>query len=104
VIHIVLSVQQAITDLPLLLSTPSQTPSDTIDNYGSQVYGARPKAVVIGGGFTDEMVSEMKSACEDVEKGIVWVRFPMLNKYSHTDDNVTGKRQSRQRKGHAASE
>lgn len=74
VIHIILSVQQAITDLPLLLSSPSQIPPDNSDNYGSQVYGARPRAVVIGGGFTDEMVQEMKSACKDAEGGIVWVK------------------------------
>ncbi|KAH7074679.1 hypothetical protein BKA63DRAFT_319150 [Paraphoma chrysanthemicola] len=73
-IHIILSLEQATTDIPLLLATPSQTPPNSQDNQGSQKYGARPVAVAVGGGFNDEMFAEIKNACKDVDKGVVWLR------------------------------
>jgi hypothetical protein len=74
VVHIILSVEQGVKDLPLLLSTPSKAPTDTEDNYGSKNYGERPLAVAAGGGFNDEMFQEMKDVCKEVEQGIVWLR------------------------------
>jgi hypothetical protein len=74
VIHILLTVEQALKDLPLLLSNPSQTPANTDDNPGSKNYGRRPRIVAIGGGHSEENFREMKAACKDVEKGIIWVR------------------------------
>jgi len=62
-----------VTDLPLLLSSPPQIPENPAENLGSQNYGERPKAVAVGGGFNDDMFQEMKDACKDVNKGIVWV-------------------------------
>ncbi|KAH7087629.1 hypothetical protein FB567DRAFT_525383 [Paraphoma chrysanthemicola] len=74
VIHIILSQTQATADIPLLLATPSQTPPDSEYNYGSQKYGARPVAIAVGGGFDDRMFAEIKDACKDVDKGVVWLR------------------------------
>jgi hypothetical protein len=73
VIHIILSVEQGVKDLPLLLSTPSKPPDNIGENFGSQKYGERPLAVGVGGGFNDEMFKEMRDACRDLNEGIVWV-------------------------------
>jgi hypothetical protein len=73
VIHVALSVEQAVKDLPLLLSTPPKAPQNTEDNVGSRNYDKRPVAVLAGGGFDDTMFNEIKDACKDVDKGIVWV-------------------------------
>jgi hypothetical protein len=73
VIHIILSVEQGVKDLPLLLSAPSRTPENVDENFGSRNYEARPLAVGVGGGFNDEMLEEMRNACKDVDEGIVWV-------------------------------
>lgn len=71
--HIILTLEKALADLPLLLSNPSKTPENTTDNPGSKNYGARPRIIAIGGGHSEDDFREMKSACKDVEKGIVWV-------------------------------
>jgi hypothetical protein len=73
VIHIILSVEQGVKDLPLLLSTPLQSPDNVGENFGSQNYKERPLAVGVGGGFNDEMFEEMRDACRDLDEGIVWV-------------------------------
>jgi hypothetical protein len=70
VIHVNLSVEQAVSDIPLLLS--SKTPPNSSSNIGSQNYGARPAVVAIGGGFNDEMFTEMKEACG--EESVMWAR------------------------------
>ncbi|CAN9209862.1 unnamed protein product [Alternaria alternata] len=70
VIHINLSVQEATSSIPLIIS--SKTPPNSSSNIGSQNYGTRPAVVALGGGFNDEMFEEIKSSCGD-EK-MVWVR------------------------------
>lgn len=66
-------VNKAAKDLPLLLSNPSKTPEDSATNLGSQNYGERPRAVAVGGAFDDDAFKQMKDACKDVDKDIVWV-------------------------------
>jgi hypothetical protein len=73
VIYVALSVEQAVKDLPLLLSTPPKAPQNTENNVGSRNYDERPVAVLTGGGFNDTMFNEIKEACKDVDNGIVWV-------------------------------
>ena len=73
VTHVNLSVEQAVSDIPLLLS--SKTPPDASSNVGSQNYGARPVAVAVGSGFNDEMFAQMKEACG--EESVVWARTDM---------------------------
>lgn len=79
VIHIVLSLDAGISDIPLLLSgkTPTPAPSSNTssgpsENLGSQNYAKKPVAVAVGGGFDDEMFEQMKAATEGKE--VVWVR------------------------------
>ncbi|CAN9384688.1 unnamed protein product [Alternaria sp. RS040] len=70
VIHINLSVEEATSSIPLIIS--SKTPPNSSSNIGSQNYGTRPAVVALGGGFNDEMFEEIKGSCGD-EK-MVWVR------------------------------
>jgi hypothetical protein len=70
VIHINLSVEEAISSIPLLFS--SKTPPNSSSNLGSQNYGERPAAVALGGGFNDEMFAQIKEACS--EQKILWLR------------------------------
>lgn len=70
-IHIILSVESGISDIPALLA--SKTPSNASDNFGSQNYSKRPLAVAVGGGFSDDMFDQMKDACKDVPEP-VWLR------------------------------
>ncbi|KAF2823739.1 hypothetical protein CC86DRAFT_371965 [Ophiobolus disseminans] len=74
VTHIMLTVEHALKDLPLLLSNPSQTPADTAENLGSKNYGSRPRIVAIGGGHSEEDFRDIKAGCKDVEKGIIWIK------------------------------
>ncbi|CAO2649429.1 Nn.00g068140.m01.CDS01 [Neocucurbitaria sp. VM-36] len=71
VIHIILSLEAGLSDIPLLLS--GKTPKDTAGNLGSQNYDERPVAVAVGGGFNDEMFDQMKDAAKEVQSA-VWVR------------------------------
>ncbi|KAG9196203.1 hypothetical protein G6011_01324 [Alternaria panax] len=70
VIHVNLSVEEATSSIPLLIS--SKTPPNSPSNIGSQNYDKRPVVVALGGGFNDEMFEEIKGSCGD-EK-MVWVR------------------------------
>ncbi|KAL1793539.1 hypothetical protein ACET3X_008521 [Alternaria dauci] len=70
VIHIILSVEEATSSIPLLIS--SKTPPNSSSNIGSQNYGTRPAVVALGGGFNNEMFEEIKKSCGN-EK-MVWVR------------------------------
>ncbi|KAF2031370.1 hypothetical protein EK21DRAFT_110972 [Setomelanomma holmii] len=79
VVHVILSDEQGLKDLPLLLSNPPKTPTNTEDNYGSKNYGERPLAVAAGGGLNDEMFNNLRAACKDIEKGIVWLRADIKN-------------------------
>jgi hypothetical protein len=73
VIHVILSMEQGMKDLPVLLSNPSKTPEHTEGNLGSGKYGTRPLVVGVGGGFDDEMFEKMRDACEGCDEGVVWV-------------------------------
>ncbi|KAF1915377.1 hypothetical protein BDU57DRAFT_518318 [Ampelomyces quisqualis] len=74
VIHVILSSEQGVKDLPLLLSTPPRVPEHSRDNIGSQKYDGRARAIVLGGGIDDDMFHDMKNACNHVDNSIFWVR------------------------------
>jgi hypothetical protein len=74
VIHICLTPSSGAQDLPHILSTPPRTPPSSSSNLGSQNYASRPFAIAVGGGFDDAAFAEIRGACKDVEKGVVWVR------------------------------
>jgi hypothetical protein len=40
-------------------------PPNSQSNLGSQNYAKRPAAVVVGGGFDDQMFKQMKDACKE---------------------------------------
>jgi hypothetical protein len=83
VIHINLSVEEAISAIPHLLW--SNTPANSTPNLGSGNYGVRPAAVALGGGFNDEMYEQIKASCGD-EK-MVWVRTDTTRKTEMPDFN-----------------
>jgi hypothetical protein len=64
-------VKQGVKALPLLLPTPSKTPENPDENFGSRNYGARPAVIGIGGGFDNAMIEEMKSACKNIDDGVL---------------------------------
>lgn len=71
VIHVVLSVEAGISDIPLLLS--SQAPRNSSSNLGSQNYTKPPVAIALGGGFDSEMFEKMKNACDNAPSS-PWLR------------------------------
>ncbi|KAF2854341.1 hypothetical protein T440DRAFT_443052 [Plenodomus tracheiphilus IPT5] len=71
VIHIILSVESGMRDIPLLLS--SQFPANSSSNHGSRNYTKPPVAIALGGGFNDELFNQIKDSCKDVPSTI-WLR------------------------------
>jgi hypothetical protein len=96
VIHIIAELEQALQDLPLLLSSPSKTPSNTALNLGSQNYGTRPRIVAIGGGHSEENFGKMRDACKSVDKGIIWVNDPHLLLYQSRSNSTIAQKTSPQ--------
>ncbi|KAI4935743.1 hypothetical protein J4E86_011364 [Alternaria arbusti] len=83
VIHINLSVEEAIISIPHIIL--SRTPANPTPNISSMNYGQRPAAVALGGGFNDEMFAQIKASCGD-EK-MVWVRTDITRKDEMPDFN-----------------
>ncbi|OAL51248.1 hypothetical protein IQ07DRAFT_586785 [Pyrenochaeta sp. DS3sAY3a] len=73
VIHIVLTPEQGISDIPPLLS--GQKLSTTPINLGSQNYAQKPVAVALGGGFSDDQFQQIRDACKD--SPAIWMRTDM---------------------------
>ncbi|ORY14928.1 HAD-like domain-containing protein [Clohesyomyces aquaticus] len=71
VIHIITSVNQGTTDIPLILT--GNQPPDNADNQGTKNYINIPVAVLTGGGYDDQSFDTMKAACKDV-KAVPWFR------------------------------
>lgn len=59
-IHFVMSVEEGVRDLPLILS--GSTPVNEGSGLGSKRYSRFPKAVVLGGGYDDEAITRLREA------------------------------------------
>lgn len=59
-IHFVMSVEDGIRNLPLILS--GSTPVNDKSSLGSKDYSALPKAVILGGGYDDEAITRLRDA------------------------------------------
>lgn len=71
-IHVILTPEQGIAEIPLLLQGKSLEKSD---NVGTQNYTQPPVAVVTGGAYDDESVSKMREACKDDSvRKVPWLR------------------------------
>lgn len=59
-------------DLPLLIQhkTPSHSPDGGI---GSQAYSQPAQAILLGLGYTNETVDELRQACKGVGSGMLWL-------------------------------
>ncbi|RAR14343.1 hypothetical protein DDE83_002293 [Stemphylium lycopersici] len=82
VIHINLSVPEAKSSIPAILSSTAP-PSTSSPNSGSQNYTQRPAAVALGGGFSDAMFEEIKASCG--EEKILWLRMDNTRKTDMPD-------------------
>ncbi|PWY70920.1 hypothetical protein BO70DRAFT_365233 [Aspergillus heteromorphus CBS 117.55] len=71
-IHIIQSVEAGVRDIPSLIEGRPPPYKDTA-NLGTQKYGKRAAAVVVGGGYDDANFAQLRSACEGKSK-IPWLR------------------------------
>lgn len=74
VIHIVYSPAQAAAELPEVLrgKAPSKASDSSMPQLGTQRYDRTPSAVLVGGGYDDEMLKSMRDACSSVSK-VPWL-------------------------------
>ena len=77
VIHLILTPSDGQTQLPFVLK--GQTPPANVRNKDADAiatcnYSDPPKAIVFGGGYSDEDVKIMREACQGFGEGVVWLR------------------------------
>lgn len=74
VIHFIMSVEDGIRNLPLILS--GSTPVNDKSSLGSKNYSALPKAVILGGGYDDEAITLLREAvtCSPGTVKIPWLK------------------------------
>jgi hypothetical protein len=77
VIHVILSLEAGKSEIPVILQGRKPPPSG-IENLGTQNYSRKPAAVVLGGGYDDNDVAELRDACNG-EFNVPWLR-PDLSK------------------------
>lgn len=75
VIHCFLSLEEAISSLPILLDGDAPSPIPTT-NIGSKNYSRGVAAVIIGGGYDDDAVAQIRKACEGKSR-VPWMRPDM---------------------------
>jgi hypothetical protein len=79
VVHVILSPQAGVTDIPLLLSSSAPSAPDSSQpeaagaTLGTGNHSQAPAAVVLGAGYDDAMVEEMMAACKS-SKQVPWLR------------------------------
>ena len=71
-LHVVNSVQAGIRDIPPLLQGKAP-PFKEQANLGSQEYGRRVQAIIVGGGFNDADVQRLRDACRGYGN-VPWLR------------------------------
>ena len=74
VIHLVLSVEAGVSEIPRILrgESPSSTAIADPDNLGTKNYSRKPVAVVAGSGYDDSAIAEMREACKG--NNVPWLR------------------------------
>ena len=77
VIHLVLSVEAGVSEIPRILrgESPSPTAVADPDNLGTKNYSKKPVAVVAGAGYDDSNIAEMREACKG--NNVPWLRADM---------------------------
>ena len=76
-IHVILSLDAGLSQIPALLRGDQPRPEDA-ENLGSRNYVQPPAAVITGGGYDDAMVKEMRDACKGADGAQVpWLRPDM---------------------------
>jgi len=69
----ILSLEAGVLELPVLLRGEKLSPGDP-DNIGTKNYSKQAEAILVGGGYDEAMVSEMREACKGVSK-VPWLRL-----------------------------
>jgi hypothetical protein len=72
VIHVILTPEAGVSDIPLLLEGKTPPSSDPGD-LGTRDYSQRAAAVVTGGGYDDAAFQIMRDACKG-KSNIPWLR------------------------------
>ncbi|KAH8697111.1 hypothetical protein BGW36DRAFT_427084 [Talaromyces proteolyticus] len=78
-IHIMMSVESGINEIPSLLQGYRPSANDS-ENLGSQRYGQKPVAIVTGGGYSDDDFAKMRKACEGLSS-VPWLRHDLSNSF-----------------------
>jgi hypothetical protein len=76
VIHVVLSVEAGVSQIPALLRGEHLPPSDSEENIGTRNYAKPPVAIITGGGYDDATFQEMRDACKGATN-VPWLRPDM---------------------------
>lgn len=73
--HFISSPEAGKKDIPLLLSNKKPTaPSNSgVETASATTLNKSPEAVVLGLGYTNETVDELREACKDVTKPVPWI-------------------------------
>lgn len=72
VVHFISTPETAKKDLPnFLLQQPPSEP--TSDDIGSQNYSRPAEAFIFGLGYTNDMIHDLRKACEGVGQGVPWL-------------------------------
>jgi len=74
VIHIILSPAAGIAEIPAVLSGEAGS-IDTSENIGTKNYSKAAAAVILGAGYEDAQVDEMRAACNKIN--VPWLRCDM---------------------------
>jgi hypothetical protein len=73
VIHFISTPEKARKDLPRFLNNEKPTKSSD-DGVGSQDYSRQPEAILLGLGYYNEIVEDLRQACRGTVRGVPWVR------------------------------
>lgn len=73
VIHFVMSPEGGLRNLPLILS--GSTPANEESSLGSKIYSQPPRAIILGGGYSDDDLAKLQDAATSSSGA---VRVPWL--------------------------
>jgi hypothetical protein len=76
VIHIILSPEAGVSEIPKVLRGEISTNSHSQDQaqIGTKNYSTSPAAVILGGAYDDAAIESMREACKGCDAKIPWLR------------------------------
>ena len=73
VIHLILTPEAGKSEIPALLRGETPKSSTDIEDIGTKNYSKPPAVVILGAGYDDSQIAEMREACEG-KSSIPWLR------------------------------